>query len=71
MHAHLWHQDDEDSQQHNDEGANASIDDGGGSSNGSNVRAWGTYQTAVGTGKWMVMEFCGNCKYNKSWGILH
>ena len=53
--------------QRNHIGADASIDDGGGSSSGSGsgIRAWGTYQTAVGPGKWTVMEFCGDYKNNK------
>jgi hypothetical protein len=64
MQAHLWHQDDGYSQQRNDEGADASIDNGGESSSGSGTRVWGTYQT-VGPGKRIVMEYCGKGKYNK------
>ena len=63
MQAHLWHQDDGDSQQCNDKGDDASIDDGDRSSSGSHIRACGPYQTAVGPGKWMVTKFCGICKY--------
>ena len=41
--AHLWHQDNGYSQQCYDEGANASINGGGGSSIGGGARVWGTY----------------------------
>ena len=52
------------SQQCYDEGADASINDGGGSSNRRGTRVWGTYWT-VGSCKRMVMEYCGNGNYNK------
>ena len=62
MQADLRHQEDGCSRQRNDEeGVDASIDDGGGSGSGSGRR----YQTALGPGKWTVMQFCGICKYNK------
>ena len=64
MQAHLWHQDNGYSWQRIDEGANASINNGGGSSSGSSARVWGTYQT-VGPCKRLVMEYCGNAQYNK------
>jgi len=38
MQAHWWHQDAGYSQQHNDEGAGTSINDGGRSSSGSGAR---------------------------------
>ena len=40
------------------------IGDGGGSSSGSGARVWGIYWT-VGPCKRMVMECCGDGKYNK------
>jgi hypothetical protein len=64
MQAHLWHQDSGNSRQCNNEGGDASSNDGGRNSSGGNPRVWGTYQT-VGPCNQMLMEYRGNVKYRR------
>jgi hypothetical protein len=64
MQAHLWCQDSGNSRQCNNEGGDASSNDGGRNSIGSNARVWETCLT-VGPCNQMVMEYCGDVKYRQ------